>query len=211
MDEFRKEIQINEHESIQYIVDNSGYIPMHMISDINNNEIHKNIKFNRWDDYSFQSWYHISYEEYKDKKIQNHIFHKTHPLYILLLHLLNGKEELIIDDDETCEMNKKYMRIYINNSDINIDFINNLENDKSFSRFYVFIKNIVFDLRSKIDCLELDTKERLYFFFKEIHELFKEEYHQITIEEYLLDNNLLTLEESKKYVKTFKPIGGYQK
>ena len=47
-----------------------------------------------------------------------------------------------------------------------------------------------------------DTKERLYYFFKEVDDLFKE-YHQMTIEEYLVNNDDLSLDESKKYVKKY--------
>ena len=164
----------------------------------------KIIDFCRWDDYSFKSWYDINYEEYIVLNSELHTFEKSHPLYLPLLHLLNGEKELIIDDDEISEVNKKYMRIYTNKDKINIDFINKLENNHALDKFSIFIKNISFDLRSKIDCLEKDTKERLYFFFQEVYEKIIEENHQISIEEYLINNNLLNKEESKKYVKKFK-------
>ena len=104
---------------------------------------------------------------------------------------MNGDKELIIDDDDTYEDMEKYMTISIDNDIITIKFINKLENDNSMERFSVFIKNIGFDLRSKIDCNDLDTKDRLYVFFSEVHKLFMEEFHQITIEEYLLNKRLV--------------------
>ena len=85
---------------------------------------------------------------------------------------------------------------------INLAFINDLEDADIIDRFSVFIKNIGPDGRSKIDSFYKDTKERLYFFFKEVYERVSEEYHQITIEEYLLKNSKeFDNEEVKKYVR----------
>lgn len=205
MNEFSKKIRVSDHNDLRYNI-NSGYTQIHTITAIDTKDKLNIVKFSRWDDYNFSSYYDydISYEEEKKINKQSHTFEKNHPLYIPLLHLLNGVEELIIDDDETQENNKKYMRIYTDQDNINIDFINNLEKELELEKFCVFIKNIGFDLRSKIDCLGIDTKERLYFFFQEVYERIIEENHQITIEEYLLDKNLLTKDESKKYVKKLK-------
>ena len=200
MIEYNKKIKLDDYKSLSYSI-NSGYVQIHTITALDTKDNAYIIKLSRWDDYTFTSWYDVSFEEYEKLNKQTHKFEKEHPLYIPLLHLLNGEDELIIDDDETSEMNKKYMRIYYDKEDINIDFINNLEEDTSLEKFNVFIKNIGFDLRSKIDCLEKDTKERLFFFFKEVYARMLEEEHQIMIEEYLISNNLLTKEESKKYVK----------
>ena len=94
------------------------------------------------------------------------------------------------------------MRIYFCDGIIKIEFINNLEDEHQvFERFSIFIKNIFFDLRSKIDVDGKDIKERLYFFFEEVYSLFDEEYHQMSIEEYLLKKDALDLNESKKYVR----------
>ena len=202
MNNFSKKIELDNYNNLNYYI-MEGYVPITTIVAINKENFSHVIKFSRWDDYGFSSNYDISFEEYEKMNKQSHTFSKNHPLYIPLLHLLNGKEELIIDDDETYEVNKKYMKIYIDVDNINIDFINELEKDESFDKFNIFIKNIGFDLRSKIDCWNLDTKERLYFFFKEIDEYLNEEYHQMTIEEYLLNNSNLSLEESKKYLKNY--------
>jgi len=102
-------------------------------------------------------------------------FDKRHPLYIPLIHLLNGDDELIIDDDDTHELNENYMRIYRDNENINIDFIYCGEDELAFNKFTVFVKNIGYDLRSKIDCQKKDTKDRLHYFFGEVYEKFMEE------------------------------------
>ena len=200
MNNFSKKIDLDNYNSLNYYI-TDGYVPVTTVVAISKKDFNRTIKFSRWDDYSFSSHYDIDFDEYEKLNKESHTFSKSHSLYIPLLHLLNGKKELIIDDDETCEINKKYMKIYIDGDNINIDFINELEKDESFDKFHIFIKNIGFDLRSKIDCENLDTKERLYFFFKEIDEYVNEKYHQMTIEEYLLNNSNLSLEESKKYVK----------
>ena len=203
MKEYQKIIKINEYITLKYNI-NLGYVPIYSIQVYYKKNLLKIIRFNMWDDYGFQSYYSVPYDEYKKETIQSHSFEKNNLLYIPLLHLLNGDDELIIDDDETYEIEKKYMKIYINNEKINIDFINNLDKDLAYERFYVFIKNTGPDLRSKIDCFEKDTKDRLYLFFREVSALFEEDYHQMTIEEYMINNNILTKEESKKYIKRYK-------
>ena len=57
---------------------------------------------------------------------------------------------------------------------------------RGYQKKVIFIKNVGFDLRSKIDCFKLDTKERLYKFFEDARTTLLEDYHQITIDEYLL-------------------------
>lgn len=200
MKEFNKEIKVNENEIIRYSI-NRGYVPISTVTVINLNDPCKVLRLSRWDDYGFNSYQSVSFKESIKMKKQLYTFDKDNPLYIPLIHLLKGEKELIIDDDDTYELNEKYMRIYHDGENINIEFINNLEEDTSFERFRVFIKNVAPDCRSKIDSYENDTKERLYFFFKEIDELFREEYHQNTIEEYLVKTNDYSLEESKKYTK----------
>ena len=207
MKEYFKEIKVNDDKDVSYNI-TGNLIPLHIIR--TNASGPKSIKFCRWDDYSFESWYGIDYEKYKSLKNEFHTFEKDHLLYIPLLHLLNGEEELIIDDDETRELNKKYMKIFFSSDYIGIDFIYNFDEDPVISdKFSVFVKNIGFDLRSKIDCVEKDTKERLYFFFGEVFNLFDEEYHQMTIEEYLLGLDNLDINESKKYVKKFEKTNTY--
>lgn len=204
MENFTKEIVFDNNKRVKYSINNEGYIPIHTVKFQYIDDYPKTITFNRWDDYSFRSWFQIDYEDYINKTKETHIFTKNNPLYMPLLHLLKGEKELIIDDDETVELEKKYLKIYKNEDNINIDFIYELNDKTEINKFYAFIKNIGLDYRSKIDCLNKDTKERLYFFFKELHDRFSEEYHQMEIDEYLESINELSLEESKKYVKQFK-------
>ena len=203
MEEFNREIKIDNNNIIRYEII-PGYVPLHKITYANLEDGIKTINFSRWDDYSFVSYQAKDFKDYDKTNSEKHVINKKNPLYIPLLHLLNGEDELIIDDDDTSEMNKKYMKVYIEEDNIAVEFINELGNNFDIEKFNIFIKNIYFDLRSKIDSLKKDTKERLYFFFDEVFELFREENHQISMEEYLLDNNLLTKEESKKFVKKWE-------
>ena len=200
MIEVNKEIEINSKHKITYNV-MDGYTEYQVITDIDNTDEPKNIKFCRWDDYCFRSWQHAEFDEYMKKKVQSHEFTKENPLYIPLLNLLNGEPELIIDDDDTPGINQNYMRIYLDGEIIKIDFYHLSDRVEKFDKFSVFIKNICPDIRSKIDCNDLDTKERLYFFFQDLYYYFTEEYHQMTLEEWLLANDKLDLEESKKFTK----------
>ena len=78
-----------------------------------------------------------------------------------------------------------------------MDFINKLSTELEYEKFRVFIKNVGIDCRSKID---VDTKDRLYCFFKESCEELTNTYHQETIEEYTIKNNPeIETKELKKY------------
>ena len=49
-----------------------------------------------------------------------------------------------------------------------------------------FIKNVLHDIRSKIDCNKYDTKGRLSRFFQDVTCVMTEEFHQMTVDEYIL-------------------------
>lgn len=136
-----------------------------------NGELTKTIAFNIWDDFSFQGWI---CEDNELKKL-DFCFDKCDPLYIHLERLLDQDDELIIDDDDTYEDMKKIMRIYKTQNNITISFENKLDRLDIIGKFHIFIKNIVTDYRSKIDCNGQNTKIRLIKFFRGIqNEFFSE-------------------------------------
>lgn len=191
MIEYKKTIKINDDRILKFYISDGYAQPMYTIMEgfIENDEIKKTYNLSQWDDYGFTAW--INNID-KDIKTISYEFDINHPLYIPLIHLLNYDEELIIDDDDTYELNKKCMRIYKKKDKILVDFINKLEDNNYYStseKFHVFIKNIVTDGRSKIDCQYKDTKERLSVFFNEVYDIFTKDHQQISIEEYLLKNN----------------------
>ena len=108
----------------------------------------------------------------------------NHPFYFCVKHLLNEEKELIIDDDDTHQRLKKYLIIKKADDAYKFIFINNLENKRYIDeKFRVFIKNVNSDIRSKIT--DYSIKGRIIEFFKELEEILLEDYHQITLEEYL--------------------------
>jgi len=94
---------------------------------------------------------------------------RENPLYNPLIKLINN-DSLLIDDDLTREDNKKFLLIKKDQDKIEINFNNSNEN--SSFMFDITIINITFDLRSKIDQQNLDTKTRLLGFFNELDEVF---------------------------------------
>ena len=133
----------------------------------NDNNILKDYIFLMRDDYCFGG--------YTSSNNVNKIdfeFEDNHPLYLPLLNLLNNKQELIIDDDDTLSNNTKYMRIY-NDGIIKVEFVNNSlkkYGQFDYDKFNIFVKNIQYDLRSKIDTKGESTKYLLFKFFKEVNE-----------------------------------------
>lgn len=143
----------DEDEYVQNITINEYFI--------SNNKLFKSYTLSMWDDFAFNVYVddvNLSEVEFK--------FNCNHPLYLPLLNLLNNERELIIDDDLTKEYIKKYISINIKDNTIYLKFNNKLIKNELYSKkFYIFIKNIMIDGRSKIDRNYLDTKERLCKFF----------------------------------------------
>ena len=130
-----------------------------------NGDIEKDYTFYMCNDFSFEG----STSDYDLHKLSFE-FDFRHPLYLALNNLLDKKQELLIDDDDTNYEFLKYMRIYKDNDIIYVEFINNLDSqyDKyDYDNFSIFIKNIFYDLRSKIDCKNEKTKLLLQKFFME--------------------------------------------
>ena len=201
MENLEKRIQINDNRILIYTISDGYAKPTYTIMEgfIKNGDVIKTYSLSQWDDYGLNGW--ISNDE-AAKKISFE-FDMNHPLYFPLFHLLNYDDELLIDDDGTMENNKKYLLVHRENCKIYIDFINELTNSNNVGeRFYVFIKNIVFDGRSKIDQYQKDTKRRLATFFNEMHNVLINDYHQISIEEWLLKNSANG--EYKQMKKVFK-------
>lgn len=115
-------------------------------------------------------------------------FDADHPLYQPLLHFLNGDSEIRInsdfmdeEDDDIC-----YMSISIADKIIILSFINRkIYKRRNMDKFNIEIKNIEFDLRSKLDRKGTDIKARLHDFFSESINILTEDYNKIKSEECL--------------------------
>ena len=203
MSQIEKRIKINNNRTLIYNITKDSFITTYTIKEIflENNKLKKIYTLSMWDDYNFNSY--VDSDDTND--IVSYEFDKDHPLFLALFHLLNYDEELLIDDDSTMEDDKKYMLIKRIKDKIYILFVNKLENNEFLSKkFNVFIKNILYDGRSKIDSKSKDTKIRLNDFFNEVYEDIINEYHQISIEEYLLNNS--DKKEYQQIKKSFQKI-----
>ena len=203
MEYLEKKIQINENRILIFSITEGYAKPTFTIMEgfLENGNVIKTYSLSQWDDYGLNGWSNNN----EDLDRISFEFDMNHPLFFPFFHLLDYDDELLIDDDDTREKNKKYMLVHREKDKVYIDFINELTNDKYMTeRFHVFIKNIVFDGRSKVDLDKKDTKERLFAFFSESYNVVVSDYHQISIEEWLLRNNID--EECMHLKRVFKKI-----
>lgn len=178
-----KKLNINDNRVLYYVSsDESDAIQIRDIT-TNRGYINNNYSFKKDKNYEINAY-----------TINNNItelmfeINSEHPLYQPFINLLGDKDIMIIDDDNTKENNKKYLMIKLINNNIVIQFVNNLTNNKnkfSYERFNIFIKDVHYNLNSKIDKKGLDTKNRLELFFEEVNNLIIKE----------------TIDYDKKYVK----------
>ena len=201
MNDLERKIKINDNRILIYTITPGYSKPTYTIMEgfIEDDNIIKTYSLSQWDDYGFNGW--SNNDENTDKL--SFIFDISHPLYVPLFHLLNYDNELLIDDDSTKENKKNYILIHRKEDKIYLDFIDKREYRPHLTeRLQVFVKNIVADGRSKIDQDYKDTKKRLMVFFNEVYKEIIDEYHQISIEEYLLKNK--ENYEDKQMAKVFK-------
>ncbi len=165
-----KRIEISKDRVLRYRLINNFPIIEELFFE--NGELEKNYTLNRTQDYCFDAM------TFADDDVNELSFEydENHPLYLPLLHLLNNEEKLIIDDDYTREEYQKYLIICKDDNKIILSFINNSNRISiSIDKFNIVIINIIRDLRSKIDQKNMDTKEKLTEFFREVNEIFSKE------------------------------------
>ena len=186
-----KEIRVNKDRKLRYFNDNSLLGTVSFSEDFLNAGV--DYRLYRTSDYTFTA-NDFNDGDLHDREI-SFTFDINHPYYMPFLHLLNGDDELIIDDDDTREDMLKYMKIAKENDIITLSFVNNKEDmlhDTVSDKYRVFIKNIMGDGSSKLDkTLDNDVKKRLFRFFGELSNVFTSEYHQMTIEEYMLRKEIM--------------------
>lgn len=129
----------------------------------------KTIILSMSDDYGLEGYLEdATIEEIRKASKAEFDFNEEDILYKHLQRLLGQDTTLIIDDDETHEQNKKTMQIHKGDKTITIVFENQLQDNEIEDKFRVFIKNILYDNRSKIDYHQYDTKTRLSQFFTNV-------------------------------------------
>lgn len=187
MEEVYKEIKLDENTEMRFQI-TEAYCgrSVHISKDYYaGNDLVKGYTFCMWDDYAFDAWPNNS--DFSTDTVMFEI-DINDPLFFCFHRLLEGIEELVIDSDEY-EDNIKKLIIRKMNNNIELEFRSNYPKN-AVDKFQIFIKNIAFDLRSKIDVQEKDTKERLFKFFEDVEQTLLEEYHQISIDEYVLMKSL---------------------
>lgn len=148
-------------------------------------ELVKDFSLSMWDDYGFNAWINK-----QDDDINEVIFDipVDDPLFFCFYRFLDNEEAITIYCDETSD--SKFFTVR-KKEDEGIELIFTSEMIRSqIDKFSILVKNICFDLRSRIDCEGKDTKKRLHNFFKEAIEVLQEDYHQVTIDEYILKRKL---------------------
>lgn len=157
----------------------------------------KKLQFSMWDDFQFDG----KPKEYNQLDLEKIDFdiEKENILYGPIKRFLGDNKEFILDDDATYGINNKIMKISKNRDNIKIEFINNgkgQEEQSKLDRYKIFIKNIIFDGRSKLDDIyDNPTKERLRNLFLDLRSTIagKEELENIIMQNqiYYLDENIL--------------------
>ena len=185
----RKKIELESGNIIIFDISDAYCGNMYQLTKayLKNGQLEKTFTLSMWDDYGFNALV-VDDEEHKKRNFVSFDIPFEDPIYFCFHRFLNEKEEIVIDTDDLEEENFKTMTIRRKeNFDIEIIFDNRLNfDDFSIEKFHVFIKNVMHDIRSKIDCNKYDTKGRLARFFQDVTSVMTEECHQITIDEYLL-------------------------
>ena len=191
----RKEIELESGNIIIFDISDAYCGNMYQLTKayFKNGKLEKYFTLSMWDDYGFNA-YTVDDEEHKKSNFVSFDIPLDDPVYFCFHGFLNEKEKIIIDTDDLVEENLKTMTIRRKeNLDIEIIFENRLKNeDFSIEKFHVFIKNVIHDIRSKIDCNKYDTKGRLSRFFQDVTCVMMEECHQITMDEYILTKKYKT-------------------
>lgn len=167
-----KQIKL-DNGNILYINKDEGYSGYEVIigeKDFTNRKV---LELSIWDDMAFTAITgdNTDYIEF--------VFDVNHPLYFCIRKLLGDNELLTIDDDNTNNKLEKYMIIKKEKEVYKFCF----KNKNKENRFYIFIKNIGPDCRSKI--ADYSIKFRLVDFFRDVENILLEEFHQITFDEYM--------------------------
>lgn len=182
LDKQKIKFKVTKNGSITNINISLGYF--------NDNDLEKILELSMSDDFNFFGTSFIDDEDQLEFSID-----VNNPMFFAFNRLINEKETLIIDDDDTFDEKKKYLEIKREENNIKIIFHNNISN--SYDKFNIFIKNIFNDGRSK---MSNDVKSKLCKLFFELEEILQNKNHQYTLDEYY------ELLKSKNNIKEDNPF-----
>ncbi len=150
---------------------------------IMNNDVYEDYRLIYSDDYGFSG-----YSENTEKDELTFNFDIDHPLYYPFFHFLGDDKEVKISSDFKKEEYDDicYFKISRDEELISLSFVNYIHKyHYDCEKFNYEIKNVMYDLRSKLDYQRTDIKDRLCTLFREATRILTEEYHQVTMEEYM--------------------------
>ena len=192
-------IEVDQNTKIQVIIKKAaycGYFSSYEMAKFKNGEIEKILSFNQWDDYGFRAF--IFNDNLKEINRIDFNIEKSNPLYNSINRFLGKEDLIIIDDDDTREINKKTLQFLRSNDEIIVTFSNELYKNE-IEKFNIFVKNILIDYRSKIDDGNFDTKDRLYRLFENL----REELCPETLNEYPIKSDEVIMKRT--YTKNLLP------
>lgn len=155
-----------------------------------------NYKFIQGERNIFSATLDIDIESEENKNILIFDIDINHPLYFAFLHLLNGEEELIIEDEDKKNKDLKYLSIKNEDDLITLNFIDKNKNERLIDRFIISYDNK--NTKSLYLLKKNDYKEKVNMFFEEATDLLLEDSHQINFEEYDVEQKILKKEKERQ-------------
>lgn len=155
-----------------------------------------NYKFIQGERNVFSATLDIDLESEENKNILIFDININHPLYFAFLHLLNGQEELIIEDEDKKNKDLKYLSIKNEDDLITLNFVDKNKNERLNDRFIISYDNT--NSKSLYVLKKNDYKERVNMFFEEATALLLEDSHQINFEEYDIEQKILKKEKERQ-------------
>lgn len=177
MQSFDKMIKVSEGRIIRFntfmFEKNEVEKPVYSIEEffIEHDEIQRSYRLCRNGGYEFYGWINTSIATKEIMESLTYDFDENHPFYVPLLHFLGKNTKILIDDEKTQELNKKYIIINKNTDKVSLIFINNITKDEIDKKFNIAINSTEFDFHGKTEYSNTDIKKRLEVLFDEIIEL----------------------------------------
>lgn len=159
MGNINKEITVANRKYILSIENEYGIPSVSIeVAEFSSNDIIRTIEFIKSSDYTFRVYLFNDSESMQQK----FVISKNDVLYNPFYKFLGKDLRLIIDDDYTRKCDEQILTISRDDENIYLLFNCNKNSNKlTYERFEIFVKNILYDGRSKIDQQGLDTKDRL--------------------------------------------------
>ena len=156
-------------DQIMYLIDEGSYNIYFLTEDME--DYISTLSFYKSDDFAIYG------DTPQDTPLQNGkleiLINKNNLIYDPLLKFLGNDESIIIEDDMTARKHGKKV-IFKRTEDNNIIILFKYLELEITNAYGINIKNILFDLRSKLDQDGTDIKSRLHNLFNDLYHVFKD-------------------------------------